>query len=74
MIFYYVLDTGNLMAYLCKERNGMIELKKAILEIHEGKIYNSPKIETTLKQENLFVLKKFDMNLLNCIASGKYSE
>lgn len=63
-------DTGNIMAYVCKDRNGMIELKKAILEINEGRIYNSPKIETALKQENLFVLKKFDINLLNCIANG----
>ncbi|RKS45044.1 DNA-binding NarL/FixJ family response regulator [Gillisia mitskevichiae] len=63
-------DTGDILAYVCKDRNGMRELKKAILEIDEGRTYNSPKIESALKQENLFVLKKFDINLLNGIANG----
>lgn len=63
-------DSGNIDGYVCKDRNGMKELKEAIYNINRGKTYNSPRIEQSLKQENLVVLNDFEIKLLNYIANG----
>lgn len=62
--------SGNIDGYVCKDRNGMQELKEAIFNLSRGKTYNSPRIERSLKQENLIVLKDFEINLLTSIANG----
>ncbi len=62
--------SGDIDGYVCKDRNGMQELKEAIFNLHKGKTYNSPRIERSLKQENLIVLKDFEINLLTSIANG----
>jgi len=62
--------SGDIDGYVCKDRNGMQELKEAIFNLHKGKTYNSPSIERSLKQENLIVLKDFEINLLTSIANG----
>lgn len=63
-------DTGNIEAYVCKDRQGMRELKDAILSIGRGETYNSPKIERSLKQDNLIILSDFDIKLLKYISNG----
>lgn len=63
-------DSGNIDGYVCKDRNGMRELKEAIFNLTRGKTYNSPKIERSLKQENLIILNDFEINLLTSIANG----
>lgn len=63
-------ETGNITAYVCKDRQGMKELKEAIFCIASGKIYNSPRIERSLKQENLIVLNDFEIKLLRHISNG----
>ena len=63
-------DSGNINAYVCKDRRGMAELKEAILALASGKSYTSPRIERSLRQENLIVLDNFEINLLNSIANG----
>lgn len=63
-------DSGNIDAYVCKDRNGMQELKEAIFNLNRGKTYNSPRIERSLKQGNLIILNEFEINLLTCIANG----
>ncbi len=63
-------ESGKIDAYVCKDRKGMHYLKAAILAIENGKKYNSPQIETALKQDNLFVLDDFEINLLDCISKG----
>jgi len=62
--------SGNIEGYVCKDRNGMQELKEAILNLHRGKTYNSPRIARSLKQENLIILNNFEINLLTSIANG----
>lgn len=62
--------SGNIDGYVCKDRNGMQELKEAIFDINRGKTYNSPRIERSLKQGNLIVLEGFEINLLTSIANG----
>ncbi len=63
-------ESGNIDAYVCKDRRGMSELKEAILNLAKGRTYNSPRIERSLKQENLVVLNNFEINLLSSIANG----
>lgn len=63
-------ESGNIDGYVCKDRNGMQELKEAISDLHRGKTYNSPRIGQSLKQGNLIILKDFEINLLTCIANG----
>ena len=63
-------DTGNINGYVCKDRNGMKELKKALAKIRAGRNYNSPGVEAALRQENVFVLGDFEINLLKFIANG----
>lgn len=63
-------ESGNIDGYVCKDRYGMKELKEAILSISRGRTYNSPRIEQSLKQQNLTILDDFEINLLTCISQG----
>ena len=63
-------DSGNIEAYVCKDRQGMKELKDAISSLSRGKIYNSPRIQRSLKQDNLTLLNDFEMKLLRFISNG----
>ncbi|CAN5201673.1 hypothetical protein BH23BAC2_BH23BAC2_17030 [soil metagenome] len=63
-------ESGNIAGYVCKDRNGMKELKEAIQNISRGKTYNSPRIERSLKQENLTLLDTFEVSLLKHISNG----
>jgi DNA-binding NarL/FixJ family response regulator len=63
-------ETGHIDAYVCKDRRGMTELKEAIFQLKRGKTYNSPRIERSLKQENLITLDVFEINLLKFISQG----
>ena len=63
-------DSGNIDAYVCKDRHGMRDLKNAILNLQEGKTYNSPGIEQALQHSNMLVLNDFEINLLNSVANG----
>ncbi len=63
-------DSGDIEAYVCKDRQGMKELKDAISNIGRGKIYNSPRIERSLKQDNLIILNDFEIKLLRHISNG----
>lgn len=64
-------SSGNINAYVCKDRNGLKYLKKAIKSINEGRSYNSPQIEEKLNQNNLLVLNDFEMNIIKHLANGK---
>lgn len=63
-------DSGNIEAYVCKDRQGMKELKDAIFSVSRGKTYNSPRIERSLKQGNLIILNDFEINLLRHVSNG----
>lgn len=63
-------DSGNIEGYVCKDRNGMRDLKEAIIRVNKGENYNSEAIENALKQQNLLVLREFEINLLTYVAQG----
>jgi DNA-binding NarL/FixJ family response regulator len=63
-------DSGNIDAYVCKDRNGLKDLKEAILNLNKGLNYNSPSIEKTLKQKNLLSLNEFEISIVKCLSNG----
>ncbi len=63
-------ETGNIDAYVCKDRNGLKELKEAILNVSKGLNYNSPAIEKALKQKNLLSLNEFEISIVKYLSNG----
>jgi DNA-binding NarL/FixJ family response regulator len=63
-------ETGNIDGYVCKDRNGLKELKEAIMRVDKGENYNSPAIENALKQSNLLILNDFEINIVKYLANG----
>lgn len=63
-------DSGQIDGYVCKDRNGMRDLKKAILALNDGHQYNSDGIEAILKKDNLLFLGNWEMELLQAVAVG----
>ncbi|PTX41491.1 DNA-binding NarL/FixJ family response regulator [Christiangramia gaetbulicola] len=62
--------SGNIDAYVCKDRNGLRELKEAILHLSKGETYNSPSIDKILKQNNVLTLNDFEINIVKFLANG----
>ncbi|WP_298523809.1 DNA-binding response regulator [uncultured Christiangramia sp.] len=62
--------SGNIDAYVCKDRSGLKELKQAILNLNEGANYNSPSIEKILNQNNVLTLNDFEINIVKYLANG----
>ena len=63
-------DSGNIDAYVCKDRNGLKDLKEAILNLSKGKNYNSPSIEKALQQKNLLSLNEFEISIVKYLSKG----
>ncbi|WP_300436622.1 response regulator [Christiangramia sp.] len=63
-------ESGNIDAYVCKDRHGLIELKEAILHLNNGETYNSPSIEKILKQNNVLTLNDFEISIVTHLANG----
>ncbi len=63
-------DSGAIDAYVCKDRNGLKDLKAAILHVCQGKTYNSPAIENALKQNNLLSLNEFEISIVKHLSNG----
>ena len=67
-------DSGNIDAYVCKDRRGLKDLQEAILALTRGEAYNSKGIENVLNRNNILMLKDWDMELLTAITSGSTQE
>lgn len=63
-------DSGNIDAYVCKDRHGLKYLKQAIFNLNEGLSYNSPSIEKALKQKNLISLNNFEISIVEFLSNG----
>lgn len=63
-------DSGNIEGFVCKDRNGMRDLKEAIIKVSKGEKYNSAIIEQALNQNNLLMLSDFEIHILNYISNG----
>lgn len=63
-------DSGNIDGYVCKDRNGLKELKEALQKLNIGETYNSPSIQKVLNQNNLLVLSDFEINIVKFLSNG----
>lgn len=59
----------NINAYVCKGRNGLLELTKAIQEVYCNRTYVSPNIDLNVSN-NVFELEEFDLKILQSLAEG----
>lgn len=63
-------DSGNIDAYVCKDRHGIKYLKQAILALNKGLTYNSPSIVKALSQKNLISLNNFEISIVEFLSIG----
>lgn len=63
-------DSGNIDGYVCKDRRGLKELKKALEKLEKGETYNSPSIQQALNRNNLLVLNDFEVSIVKFLANG----
>lgn len=63
-------ESGNIEAYVCKDRRGMKDLEEAILKINSGETYLSEGLKNSLNHGNLLMLSDFEVKLLTAIANG----
>lgn len=63
-------DSGHIDAYVCKDRNGLLELRQAVEAVHRDETYNSPQIADSLNQRNLLVLPDYEVKILTYLANG----
>jgi len=59
----------NINAYVCKGRNGLFELVKAIQEVYHNRTYVSPNISLNVSN-NVFEMDELDLLILKCLADG----
>lgn len=69
-VIHELWEKKQIDAYVCKDRNGMKELKKAIKTVAEGNRYLSAQLQQSVKQENVISLSAFEMKLLTGLAQG----
>ncbi|CAL67580.1 response regulator transcription factor [Christiangramia forsetii] len=63
-------NSGNIDAYVCKDRHGLKKLKEVILQLNNGETYNSPSIEKILNQNNVLTLNDFEINIIKFLTNG----
>ncbi len=57
-------------AYVCKDRNGLVELEEAIIQTANNKTYLSPQIQKVIATKADFEIEEYDIYLLNNLAEG----
>jgi DNA-binding NarL/FixJ family response regulator len=61
-------------AYVCKGRNGLIELKLAIQKVYENEKFLSPQILNALDKKGDLDIDDFDIELVKLLSSGLSQE
>ncbi len=59
-----------LNGYVCKGRNGLQELKTAIIRVFEGETYLSPQVENALSTKTTPLIEDYDIALMEQLANG----
>ncbi len=64
------IDVSEVSAYVSKGRDGLKDLKNAVVSVFEGKKFLSRKIERLVKNENIFEVEEYDISLLDYLSNG----
>jgi hypothetical protein len=70
----YLINDIKVNAYVCKGRNGLVDLSKAIDAVHRKELYVSTQVEQALYPRNDMEIDDYDMELLKQLALGKSKE
>lgn len=68
-----IWDAGITDAYVIKDRNGLENLKSAIINLSNNERYLSPSVGAALSQNNIVELSNYELELLKYISQG-YSQ
>jgi DNA-binding NarL/FixJ family response regulator len=66
----YLINSVKVNAFVCKGRDGLEDLSKAILSVHENTIFISPQVKQALHSRNNLEIDDYDIQLLSLIALG----
>lgn len=67
----HLMNTYNVAGFVCKGRQGMVELEKAIKTTAEGGRYLSPQIQNALRGSETMEIDDYDIELLRLLSQGK---
>ena len=65
-----LINTHQVNGYVCKGRNGLSELKKAIQAVYNNDIYLSPEVQQALNPKTDLEIDDFDIQLLDLLSKG----
>ena len=63
-------ESGKIDAYICKDRNGMQNLKDAILKVYKNEKYLPKSLKDTLKQDNIVQIAQYEVRILKLLSEG----
>lgn len=69
-----LINQHQVNAYVCKGRNGLIDLSKAIDVVYKDGLFLSPQIEQALQPKNNVEIDDYDIELLKKLALGHSKE
>jgi DNA-binding NarL/FixJ family response regulator len=70
----HLVNQLEINAYVCKGRNGLVELSKAIAAVYEDHLFLSPQIKQALQPKNDLVIDDYDIELLKYLVLGHPKE
>ena len=65
-----LIQQDKVNAYVCKGRQGLIELALAIDQVYDDKCYLSPQVEQALSPKADLEIKDYDIDLIKHLANG----
>lgn len=68
--FNSLWKSGLIDGYVCKDRQGLENLKEAIIQVSKGGTYVSQPLSDNVKQKNLVELNNYDIELLSLLSQG----
>lgn len=69
-----LINQFEISAYVCKGRNGLVDLSKAITAVDDNHLFLSPQIEQALQPKNDLEINDYDIELLKNLALGHHKE
>ena len=57
-------------AYVCKGRQGLVELSRAVKSVYDGELYLSPQVTQALSSQNSLEIDDYDVELVNQLSKG----
>ncbi|WP_225034710.1 response regulator [Winogradskyella sp. SM1960] len=66
-----LVKTHKVNAYVCKDRNGSMELADAIQSVSKGLTYVSPQVKKALQPKSQLEIDDYDVTLLKMLSQGR---